>query len=113
MIVFFAWLALAILTPFWLRKRFAFCQRLNDVHWGALVLLDIIVGFVVFNALWLVAALGDRPDGGETISAFAGRCALQEKRWALRAASAIDALFFVLTSQRDHCLGEAMKWRRA
>lgn len=108
MIALALWLAVAVLTPFWLRKRFAFCQRLNDVHWGLLVLLDIVVGFAVFNLLWLIAALGDRPRGGETISAFTGRCAQQDKAWAIKLAAAIDALFFVLTSQRDHCLREAI-----
>lgn len=104
-----AYLALALITAFRLRHKSAFFQRLNDINWDALVTLDILIGFVVFAPLYLLGILKERPDPGMTISCFAGRNAALGKGWAEKLAAAIDALFFIITSQRDHCAKEAAK----
>ncbi len=104
-----AYLALAVLTAWRLRRRWALFQRLNDLNWDGLVTLDILAGFAVFGPLYLLGILRVRPEAGETISSFTGRYAAIEAGWAVKLAAAIDALFFVLTSQRDHCLKEAHK----
>lgn len=44
---------------------------------------------------------GGKPD--ETISSRVGRNAMAGKKWALIAEKAINALFWVLVGQRNHC----------
>ena len=103
MILALVWLAFAAVNALWLRRRLAVLQRLNDVHWDALVTLDILAGFAIFNALHLPGLLAERPRAGATISAFAGRYAANGAGWAAKLAAGIDALFFILTSEHDHC----------
>lgn len=108
------WLALyaafAAVVAKWLRHRGRLFQRLNDLHWQALVLVDIVAAFVIFWPLYLFGLIAERPAPGQTISAMAGGWALQGRGWAIKASVAIDALFFVLTGQRDHCLKAHARW---
>ena len=108
MIFAVAYLAFAIFNAFRLRHRAAFFQRLNDVHWQALVMLDVVAAWVIFGGLYLFGALHERPIAGETISRRCGREMLAGKIWAEKAAAGIDALFFIFTSQRNHCINEAL-----
>lgn len=105
-----SYLVVALTTAFWLRHLAPFFQRLNDLNWQALVTLDVIAAFVIFWPLYLVGVLRDRPLPWATISTFCAACALQDRPWALKATAAIDALFFVLTSQREHCLKAYARW---
>lgn len=93
-----------------LRHSFAFFQRLNDLNWQALVLIDIAAAFAIFWPLYLVGLLYERPLPWATISTFCGARAAAGDDWAIKIAAAIDALFFVLTSQRDHCARSYAKW---
>lgn len=102
------YLGLALGNAFWLRHIAGFFQRLNDLNWQALVLVDIGAAFVIFWPLYLVGAMKERPLPWTTISAMCGGNA--GKTWADKAAALIDALFFVLTSQRDHCAKAYAKW---
>lgn len=108
--VLLIWCALALATALWLRHRLAAFQRLNDLNWAALVLIDIAAAFVVFWPLYLVGLLAARPLPWTTISTFCAACALQDRGWAVKAAAVIDALFFGLTSQRDHCMKSYVTW---
>lgn len=101
------YLIFAVITAFWLRRLHPVFQRLNDFHWGFLVLVDIMVGFVFLGVLFVAGVIPARPMNGETISSFAGR-----HPWAQPLEVAIDTIFFVLTSQKDHCAKEAAKWVR-
>jgi hypothetical protein len=105
-----AYLALALATAFWLRHRWAFFQRLNDLNWQALLLIDIAAAFLIFWPLYLVAILRDRPLPWATISAICGCYTLKGRKWAEKASVAIDALFFVLTSQKHHCAEAYLSW---
>lgn len=105
-----AYLALALVTAFWLRRRFAFFQRLNDLNWQALLLIDIAGAFLIFWPLYLIGLLDSRPGPWVTISTHCWACSLEGKGWATKTAAAIDALFFVLTSQKDHCAKSYARW---
>ena len=104
------YLAFSIALAFWLRHRFGWAQRLNDMNWQAWVLLDIVAAFLIFWPLYLVGLVDDRPGNGLTISAYCGRSALMGKRWAKMASAVIDQLFLVLTSQSDHCAKAYTRW---
>lgn len=104
------YVALSLALAFWLRQRFAFAQRLNDANWQLWLLLDIAAAFMIFWPLYVVAILRERPLPWVTISAMCGCYALQGKRWAIAGSWAIDALFLVLTSQRDHCATAYRHW---
>lgn len=107
--IWLLYLAFAAVNAFTLRHWLSPFQRLNDVNWQALVLLDIAIAFAATSVLHLVGLYPTRPDPRETISSIVGRYAALGKRWALTAAQVIDSIFFVLTSQRDHCAKEAHK----
>lgn len=107
---FIAWLLTAALVAVWLRHRLTFFQRLNDLNWAALVLVDIVAAFVLFWPLYLVGLLAPRPGPWVTISTHCAACSLEDRTWAIKAAVVIDALFFVLTSQRDHCAKSYERW---
>lgn len=109
MIALGIYLALAIINAFWLRHRAPIFQRLNDVNWQALVLIDICWAFGISGPLYVARIYPDRPDPRETISSIIGRHMLAGARWAWLAAKPIDWIFLILTSQRDHCLIEALK----
>lgn len=104
------WLVVAVMTAVALRQRFAFFQRLNDLHWQLLVLIDIVAAFAIFWPLYLIGVLAPRPGPWVTISTHCAACALQDRPWAVKAAAVIDVLFFVLTSQRDHCMQSYVRW---
>ncbi|MEZ5688697.1 MAG: hypothetical protein R3E21_07960 [Caenibius sp.] len=109
LLIFATYVALSMVLAFWLRHRAPIFQRLNDVNWLALVLIDISVAFCLFGLLYILSIYQERPDPRETLSSVVGRHAIAGKRWATWAASAIDWIFLILTSQRDHCLKEALK----
>lgn len=104
------YLALAGSTGVWLRHRFALFQRMNDFHWAALVLFDIVAAFALFWPLYLIGVLTKRPLPWTTISTFCAACSAEGKPWAAKSAAVINALFFVLTSQRDHCAQSYKHW---
>ncbi len=110
MILVLAYIAASALTGFYLRHRWAWAQRLNDANWQAWVLADIAAAFVLFWPLYIAGVLHDRPASGQTISTYLGRNAAAGRRWALAAARIIDALFRVLTSQRNHCAKSYARW---
>lgn len=110
MICLVAYLALALASACWLRHRLVVFQRLNDMNWQTLVLIDIVAAFAIFWPLYVAGILHDRPLPWATISTFCAASALQNRTWAIKAAMAIDALFFVLTSQRDHCAKSYARW---
>lgn len=104
------YVAASLALAFWLRHRFGWAQRINDCNWQAWVLLDIVAAFCLFWPLYLMGVIDDRPGNGLTISGYCGRNALLGKRWARIAASFIDRLFLILTSQRDHCRKAFGNW---
>lgn len=106
-----AYLALALATAFRLRKRWAVFQRLNDLNWAALVLIDIVAAFALFWPLFLIGVLRERPLPWTTISTMCGCYARQGKLWAQAGELAIDGLFLALTSQSGHCRKSFDAWR--
>lgn len=104
------WLVIAAMTAVSLRHHSAFFQRLNDLHWQALLLIDIVAAFILFWPLYVVGLMAPRPGPWVTISTHCWACSLDGARWAVKAVAAIDALFFVLTSQRDHCAKSYAAW---
>lgn len=104
------YLALSVALAFWLRHRFGWAQRINDCNWQAWVLVDIVAAFAIFWPLYLLGIIDDRPGNGLTISGYCGRNALLGKRWAKIASNLIDGLFFILTSQHDHCAKSYTRW---
>lgn len=108
--IWLAYLLFALMTAFYLRHHFALFQRLNDMHWQAMVLLDIALAFAIFWPLFLVGVLRDRPLPWATVSTFAASCALAGRGWAAKLAEVIDGVFYILTSQRDHCAKSYVRW---
>lgn len=92
------------------RKRSILLQRINDLNWQSLVLLDIIAAFLIFWPLYLVGVVEDRPLNGQTISAICGDGTEKGYRWAHIASETINLIFLVLTSQRDHCADAFRRW---
>ncbi len=109
MIWLLTYIAASAFLAFHARHWWAPLQRLNDVNWMSWVLLDIAIAFAATSVLHLPGLYPTRPDPRETISSIIGRHVLLGKRWASIAAKPIDWIFFVLTSQRDHCAKEAHK----
>ena len=105
-----AWLLLAALTAIWFRHLSAFFQRLNDLNWQLLLLIDIAVAFVIFWPLYVLGIIAPRPGPWVTISTHCAACALEGQAWAIKAVVVIDALFFVLTGQEKHCAKSLAKW---
>jgi hypothetical protein len=103
-----AYLAWWAAIAFWLRHQASVFQRLNDMHWQLLVLIDIIAAFLLFWPLYVARLLKERPLPWATISAIRGGNV--GRPWADRAAALIDAVFFVLTSQRGHCAKSYARW---
>jgi hypothetical protein len=69
-----------------------------------LVAIDQLL-HVVFGGPKYVLVGGEVPNADETISSKVGRASLQGKRWARWFAEpAIDAVMFVLTGQKNHCI---------
>lgn len=110
MIAAAVYVALSLALAFGLRHVHPLAQRLNDMNWQAWLLLDIAAAFVLFWPAFVVGILRDRPLAWGTISAICGCYAGQGRAWARAGAAAIDALFLVLTSQRDHCATAYRNW---
>lgn len=108
--VILAYLALALATAFGLRHRWAPFQRLNDLNWAALVLIDIVAAFAIFWPVYVIGLLRDRPLPWTTISTMCGCYARQKRLWAEVGELAIDGLFLALTSQSDHCRKSFQAW---
>lgn len=105
-----AYLLFVIATAYGLRLVAPVFQRINDLHWQALVLIDIVAAFVIFWALYVAGIIAERPRSGQTISAICGGGAARGVGWAVKAAALVDALFLVLTSQRAHCDDAYRRW---
>ena len=103
------YLAFAIANAFWLRRRLALLQRLNDLNWQALVLIDVALAFPIFWTGYVAGLLKTRPAPLATLSALCGFYAARGVLAARIGAMAIDRVFFTLTSERDHCAREAAK----
>ncbi|MFA7597666.1 MAG: hypothetical protein WCY92_15065 [Novosphingobium sp.] len=108
------WLALyaaaSMANAFWLRQRFAICQRMNDVNWRILTLIDEVGAFAIFTPLYVLGLFPRMPMVGDTISSLAWAGELAGVRWCAPLRIAIDALFRLLTSQRHHCHDAWAKW---
>lgn len=108
------WLALYILASlnvaFRLRRRWAWAQRANDANWRLLTLIDEVAAFLIFPLLYVVALYPRRPMVGDTISSLCWAGELAGLRWCRWLRIGIDALFRLLTSQRDHCRSAYAKW---
>lgn len=105
-----AYLLFVIATAYGLRLAAPIFQRVNDLHWQVLVLVDIVAAFVIFWPLYVAGVIIYRPRSGQTISAICGAGAARGVGWAVKAAALVDALFLVLTSQRDHCADAYRRW---
>ena len=74
------------------------------------MLVDIVAAFCLFWPLYLTGVVNDRPGNGLTISGYCGRNALLGHRWAKIVAAVIDWMFFIVTSQREHCAKSYTRW---
>jgi hypothetical protein len=108
------WLALYLITAIanaWrLRRLWAWAQRVNDCNWRLLTLIDEVAAFLIFVPLYAFALYPRMPMVGDTISSLSWAGELADVRWCRWLQIAIDALFRVLTSQRDHCEKAHAKW---
>lgn len=108
------WLALYFLASlaiaFRLRRQWAWAQRANDANWRLLTLIDEVAAFLIFVPLWVFGLFPRRPMVGDTISSLCWAGELAGVRWCVPLRLAIDALFRVLTSQRDHCRAAYASW---
>ncbi len=104
------YIALSLLLAFVLRQRWAWAQRANDANWRAITLADELAAFLIFVPLHAIGLFPIRPSVGDTISSLSWAGEQFGLRWCRPVRRAIDALFWLLTSQRDHCRKAYAKW---
>lgn len=104
------YLIFSIINASFLRKYFKFAQRINDVNWQLLVLIDIIVAFFLFGPFYILGWVTELPGDGQTISSYLYRNSIKNKTWANLSVKIIDKIFNVLTGQEYHCKKAYEDW---
>lgn len=105
-----AYIAQAVAVAFWLRHIWAWAQRVNDCNWRLLTLLDEVAAYPLFAPLYAVGWYPRRPMVGDTISSLLWFGEISGARWCRPLRRAVDTLFRLLTSQRDHCRKAWLNW---
>ena len=103
LILICGYIAQAISVAFWLRHRWAWAQRVNDCNWRLLTLIDEVAAYPLFAPLYALGLYPRRPMVGDTISSLCWWGEQAGASWCRPLRRAIDLLFRLLTSQRDHC----------
>jgi len=104
------YIAVSIALAFWLRHHFGWAQRLNDCNWRLLTMIDEQAAFLIFTPLYLAGLFPRKPMVGDTVSSLLWFGEWAGGGWYKPVRKAVDSLFMILTSQRDHCAKAYAKW---
>lgn len=104
------YLTFSIINASFLRKYLKVAQRINDVNWQLLVLIDIIVAFFLFGPFYILGWVTELRGDGQTVSSYSYRNAIKGKSWAIISVRIIDKVFNMLTGQQEHCKKAYEDW---